>query len=72
MAPESESAIDRHRTTFEKAAEKRPSTFLGEFWRFLRENRKWWLVPIILTLLLVAVLVVAASSGAGPLMYTLF
>jgi hypothetical protein len=71
MATERDAAVDR-RTTFEEAAQKRRSTFLGEFWRFLRENRKWWLVPIILTLLLVAVLVVVAGSGAGPLMYTLF
>ena len=72
MGTERDAAIDRQRTTFEEAAQKRRSTFLGEFWRFLRENRKWWLVPIILTLLLVAVLVVVAGSGAGPLMYTLF
>ncbi|HEX6237043.1 MAG TPA: DUF5989 family protein [Acidimicrobiales bacterium] len=57
---------------FEAAAEQRSTTFLGEFWRFLRQNRKWWLTPIIVTLLLVAVLVVVAGSGAGPLVYTLF
>jgi len=65
-------AVDGNRTAFERAAHGRSTTFLGEFWRFLRENRKWWLVPILLTLLLVAVLVVVAGSGAGPLVYTLF
>jgi hypothetical protein len=72
MATDSDPAVDRQRASFEKAAQRRSSTFVGEFWRFLRENRKWWLVPIILTLLLVAALVVVAGSGAGPLVYTLF
>jgi hypothetical protein len=57
---------------FETAAKERPGTFLGEFWQFLRANRKWWLVPIVVTLLLVVLLVVVAGSGAGPLVYTLF
>ena len=58
---------------FDRAASERPTTFIGEFWQFLRHNKKWWLAPIIATLLLVAVLIfVAGSGGAGPLMYTLF
>lgn len=44
-----------------------------KFWQFLRHNKKWWPAPIIATLLLVAVLIsLAESSGAGPLMDTLF
>lgn len=58
---------------FDRAASERSNTFIGEFWRFLLHNRKWWLIPIIVTLLLVAVLFfVAGSGGAGPLIYTLF
>jgi hypothetical protein len=57
---------------FSRAASERPTTFFGEFWQFIRHNKKWWLTPIIVTLLLVAVLIVLAGSGAGPLVYTLF
>ncbi len=58
---------------FDRAASERQTTFIGEFWQFLRHNKKWWLAPIIVTLLIVAVLIfLAGSSGAGPLMYTLF
>jgi Family of unknown function (DUF5989) len=57
---------------FGRAASERPTTFIGEFWRFLRHNKKWWLIPIIATLLLVAVLILLAGTGAGPLVYTLF
>ena len=58
---------------FERAASERSTTFIGEFWQFLRHNKKWWLAPIIATLLLVGILIfLAGSGGAGPLMYTLF
>jgi Family of unknown function (DUF5989) len=57
---------------FDRAASERQTSFLGEFWQFVRHNKKWWLIPIIATLLLVAVLVFVAGSGAGPLVYTLF
>jgi hypothetical protein len=57
---------------FSRAASERPTTFIGEFWQFVRHNKKWWLTPIIVTLLLVAVLIFLAGSGGGPLVYTLF
>jgi uncharacterized protein DUF5989 len=46
--------------------------FFGEFWYFLRHNKKWWLTPVILLLLFLGVLVVLGSSGAAPFIYTLF
>jgi Family of unknown function (DUF5989) len=57
---------------FSHAASERPTTFIGEFWQFLRHNKKWWLIPIIVTLLLVAVLILFAGTGAAPFVYTLF
>jgi hypothetical protein len=39
---------------------------------FLLQTKKWWLVPIVITLLLVSVLVVLATTGAAPFIYTLF
>ena len=57
---------------FDRAASERQTTFIGEFWQFVRHNKKWWLIPIISTILLVAVLIFLAGSGAGPLVYTLF
>ena len=46
--------------------------FLGELWAFLRDNKKWWLLPIVVVLLLFGVLVLASSSGLAPFIYTLF
>ena len=46
---------------------------LNELWQFMRENKKFWLAPIVITLVLVGLLlVVAKSSAIAPFIYTLF
>lgn len=57
---------------FEEAAKGRRVGLLGEFWDFLKHNKKWWLGPIVLMLLLVAVLVILSGTAAAPFIYTLF
>jgi hypothetical protein len=54
-----------------EAKTKRPGLFT-EFWDFLKHNKKWWLLPIILVLLLFAVLLVLAGTAFAPFIYTLF
>jgi competence protein ComGC len=47
--------------------------FLKDLWNFLRERKKWWLVPLIIVLLLIgALLIFAESSAIGSFIYTLF
>ena len=44
-----------------------------ELWDFMRVNRKWWLLPILLASLLVGSLLLAAQNPAlAPLIYALF
>jgi hypothetical protein len=43
-----------------------------EFVLFLRENKKWWLVPILLVLALMGVLVALSGSAVAPFIYPLF
>jgi len=45
---------------------------LTEFWEFIRENKKFWLIPLIIILLLLGLLIVLGSTGAAPFVYTLF
>ena len=45
---------------------------LGELWTMLMENKKFWMIPIILTLLLFGILVIIGSSSSAPFIYTLF
>jgi hypothetical protein len=38
----------------------------------LRENRMWWLLPLVLALVLVGLLVAFGGTTAAPFVYTLF
>jgi len=45
----------------------------GELFSFFIGNKRWWLVPMILTLFLMGALIVLAQSSAiAPFIYTLF
>ena len=46
---------------------------VGELFSFFRSNKRWWMVPILVTLFLFGVLLVLAQSSAiAPFIYTLF
>ena len=47
-------------------------SFLSEFWAFLRHNKKWWLVPLIVAILLIGLLVILGNSPVAPFIYTIF
>ena len=47
--------------------------FLAEFWAFLRERKKFWLLPIFIVLVLFGgLLVLSQGSAVAPFIYTLF
>jgi hypothetical protein len=47
--------------------------FLKEFWLFMRQRKKYWLVPIVIVLAVVtSLLVLAQGSAIAPFIYTLF
>jgi len=47
--------------------------FFQDLWGFLRERKKYWMLPLILTLLLFGALVVLTSGSAiAPFIYTIF
>jgi len=46
--------------------------FVSEFVGFLKDNKKWWLAPIIILMLLFGLLTILAATGAAPWVYTLF
>lgn len=44
-----------------------------ELWMFMRERKKFWLLPIIVVLVLVGgLLVFAQGSALAPFIYTIF
>jgi hypothetical protein len=47
--------------------------FLREMWAFLRERKKFWLLPIIVMLVVFGgLLLLAQGSAVAPFIYTLF
>lgn len=46
---------------------------LKDLWGFLKERKKFWLLPFILVLLLLGALIVFTSGSAiAPFIYTIF
>jgi Family of unknown function (DUF5989) len=47
--------------------------FVKDLWLFMKERKKFWLMPIILALLLLGFLIVfGGSSSLAPFIYSLF
>ena len=57
---------------FSREAAGARTSLAAEFWDFLKHNKKWWLLPILLVLVLIAVLVALGASGAAPFIYPMF
>ena len=48
-------------------------SLLKELWAFLRERKKFWLLPIIIVMLMIGgLLVFAQGSALAPFIYTIF
>lgn len=46
---------------------------MKEFWLFMKERKKFWLLPILIVMVLVgALLVFAQGSALAPFIYTIF
>jgi hypothetical protein len=46
--------------------------FLRDLACFMLQNKKWWLIPIVIVLLLMGVLLALGGTSAAPFIYTLF
>ncbi|MBX7182500.1 MAG: hypothetical protein K1X82_10330 [Bacteroidia bacterium] len=47
--------------------------FLKDLLDFLKERKKWWLIPIIISIILIGLLLIfAESSPIAPFVYPLF
>jgi hypothetical protein len=46
--------------------------FLSELWTFLRTNKRWWLLPVMIVILILGLLVFLGGTPLAPFIYTLF
>jgi hypothetical protein len=52
---------------------KSVAALLGEFWMFMRIQKKWWLGPLVFVLVLMGILVILTEGSAlAPFIYALF
>ena len=46
---------------------------VGELWAFMRERKKFWLLPVIVVMLVIgSLLIFAQGSALAPFIYTIF
>ena len=57
---------------FEELSQGKRTSIMGEFLEFLKHNKKWWLLPIILILLGLGLLMLLSGSALAPFIYPLF
>ena len=57
-------------TSLEELADAPEPGLVAELFAFLKHNRKWWLVPIVVVLGLFGVILALAGSSIAPLLYT--
>lgn len=56
---------------FEAQSRQARQGWLAEFWDFIKHNKKWWLIPILIMFGLLGLLILAGSTGVGPWIYPL-
>jgi hypothetical protein len=59
-------------SSFDELNAEGRSSLISEFVYFLAQNKKWWLLPILLVIGGVGLLVLLAGTGAAPFIYTMF
>ena len=54
------------------AKSQRKGGVAREFWYFLSQTKKWWLLPIVVVLVAFGLLMALSGTAAAPFIYTLF
>ncbi len=57
---------------FLEQAEQKRGNIIREFLDFLRHNKKWWLLPIVLILLLMGLFILLSGTALAPFLYPIF
>lgn len=63
---------DDKKNSFEQDGQPAATSLLGEIVQMLKQNRKYWLIPIIVFLIFLGILVILGGTAAAPFIYTLF
>jgi hypothetical protein len=67
MAPDPKGESD-----FQRLAESSQPGLWAELFDFLKANKKWWLLPILLMIGVFGILMALSATGVAPFIYTMF
>jgi len=67
-----EAANSSEENAFEEANEGEQMGLVSEFVEFLGENKKFWMIPLLISLLALGALIMLGGTTAAPFIYTLF
>jgi len=57
---------------FDELTQQGRTGIISEFWEFLKYNKKWWLLPVLIMLLLLGLIVLLGGTALAPFIYPLF
>ena len=63
---------EKESNAFVEAGEDEQMGLVAEFIGFIKENKKYWLIPLMIILLLMGLILIAGGSSFAPFIYTLF
>jgi hypothetical protein len=46
--------------------------FIRDLGAFMKQNKKWWLIPVVIATLLMGILIILGSTAIAPFIYTVF
>ncbi len=64
--------LESSESGLKQLAGERRMSLIAEFWDFLKHNKKWWLLPILVVLLGLGGLIILSGTAVAPFLYTLF
>lgn len=56
----------------ENMADSSEPSLVAEFVEFLRDNKKWWLIPILIILAVCGLAAFLSTTAVAPFIYALF
>jgi hypothetical protein len=60
------------KTSFEDGATEKDRSLIGELTSMLKQNKKYWMIPLVLVLVAFGILLILGTTAAAPFIYTLF
>ena len=69
---EKQSPEESNDSEFARLRDEKQPSLVAELWTFVRENKAYWMVPILIVFGLIGILAALSATGAAPFIYTLF